>query len=254
MAGSRLPAWLPPMSRPPLLSSLSPSNRQRLTDRPMQLQKQHSNPIQVLMGDRWFGAGTSGSGKTTWGKHLIAGLFKLSSDAGLYVLDSKGDPKDFDGWPGIMEQAAPPRPMKRRDIQVWRPPRDDLAAYDAWFEGIREARRPAVVLVDELSTISDKSGEGVQGYQKLQKMGRSLGITTVTFSQELAGIDRRVIGQVTHFVRFGMMGEYDQRRANVLMGRGPKEPEPPDPYGFWYLRVDQKPYRPHYYQSWEKFF
>lgn len=184
----------------------------------------------------------------------MLGLSKVSPADPIYILDSKGDPKDFGGFRGIIEDDKPPRPLKGGGIQVWRPSFDNLMAYDEWFEAIREERRPAVVVVDELATISDKSGQAVQGFQKLQKMGRGLEITTVTFTQELAGIDRRIIGQVTHFVRFGLLQDYDRRRANVLMGRDPKAPEPPHKYGFWYLRMDQKPYHPHYYDGWQSFF
>jgi hypothetical protein len=199
--------------------------------------------------------GTSGSGKTTWAKQLIQHLFSLWPDMRVYVLDSKGDPRDFGSWRGIVEQDGPPRPLREPGgVQVWRPGFDDLRAYDEWFGGIRSARKPAIVLVDEVSSISDKGGEAVPEYQKLMKQGRGLEIMPLTLSQEMAGFDRRATGQATHFVRFGLLGDYDRRRANTLMGRGPKEEEPAHRYGFWYQRLDRRPYTPVYYESWRAFF
>lgn len=253
----KLPDWLPPLTNPPIQLPdwmTEPWRPQQIAE--PQTIRQRGQAIEANPGDRWFGLGTSGSGKTTWGKQLLKNLRPLWPSMNTYVIDSKGDPKDFGGWPGLIEQANPPKLLRRGagDIQIWRPPVNNLAAYDEYMQSIREAREPAIVLVDELASVSNKSGEAVEGYQLLQKQGRGPGITTVTFSQELAGIDSRTIKQCTHLVRFGLMGETEQRRANVMMGRKPKDDEPKHRYGFWYQRLDRRPYNPVYYENWRAFF
>lgn len=136
---------------------------------------------------------------------------------------------------------------------MWRPYRDDLSAYDDWFSAILHARRPAIVLVDELSSIS-KGRDAVDGYAKLVKQGRGLGITPITLSQEMSNIARQSTGQATHFCRFGLQREYDRRAANGMLGLEGKHPEPQHKYGFWYVRLDERPYTPTYYPSWRAFF
>lgn len=180
---------------------------------------------------------------------------KLWPDTPVYVLDSthKGD---FDDWDGLLEQDAPPAALRRPgDVQVWQPGSDNLEAYDAWFHNILERRRPAIVLVDELASISNKSGDAVLGYQKLQKQGRGHNMCMVSLSQEMAYIARQATNMATHFVRFGFQqGEYDAKKANRMIGRPEKAEEPPHEYGFWYARVNKRPIRPIYYESWEQFF
>lgn len=176
-------------------------------------------------------------------------------DAPLYVLDSthKGD---FDGWPGIVEQAAPPAPLRKAgDIQVWQPDSDNLAAYDQWFHGILERRKPAIVLVDELASISNKSGDAVLGYQKLQKQGRGHNMCVISLSQEMAYIARQSTNMATHFVRFGFQpGEYDSKKANRMIGRQATGEEPADEHGFWYALMTKRPIVPVYYSSFKRFF
>jgi hypothetical protein len=180
---------------------------------------------------------------------------RLWPDVPVYVLDSthKGD---FDEWPGAIEQDAPPPPLKRAgDVQIWQPGGDNLDAYDQWFHGILEHRKPAIVLVDELASVSNRAGDAVLGFQKIQKQGRGHNICVISLSQEMAYIARQATGMASHFVRFGFQAEeYDAKKANRMVGRAAKAEEPPDEHGFWYARVNKRPVTPVYFESLDSFF
>ena len=213
------------------------------------------NPLDIALSERWFLGGMTGSGKTTFAKQLLMEMRKLWPNPPLYVLDStnKGD---FDNWPGIVEQDKPPAPLRRPgDVQIWQPRGNDLGAYDAWFTSIVDVRKPAIVLVDELASISNRSGDAVQGYQLLQKQGRGHNICVISLSQEMAYIARQATNQASHFVRFGFQaGEYDAKKANRMVGRPPVAEEPPHEHGFWYARVNKRPVTPVYFDSFKTFF
>lgn len=247
----KLPEWLPPLPRM-ALQEQQPSIPQNL--RHQGAGRSGAPNLQVDLSQRWFGAGVTRAGKTTWAKRLIINLRGLF-EAPVYIVDSKGDIKDFGDWSGLVESDDPPRLLRdTRGVQVWRPPTNILGAYDEYFTKLLEARKPAIVLVDELASISQKDGTAVQGFQRLQKQGAGLEICTISLSQEMIGIDRRAPSQMTHFAMFGLDNTNDRRRANVLLGRDKDAPPPKDKHGFWHCRMDERPHRPFYYASWKEFF
>lgn len=196
----------------------------------------------------------TGTGKSTFAVHLAQELRRLYPTVGLYVLDSKGDPL-FARWPGFDSGEAPPPPLREPGgVQIWSPPWDDLAGYDAWLGGILKARRPAIVFVDELSSLGANRGAAfVTNFARVLKQGRALGISAIVLSQEAAYIPRQVANQATHAVVFRLQDEVDQRRAAKLLGL----PAPRDPareFAFHYRRLAPRPGITTEYPSYRAFF
>jgi hypothetical protein len=203
--------------------------------------------------DRWLILGTTGSGKTTFSKELLRRLSGAYPDVPVYILDSKAV-GDFQEWRrGLVTTSDVPHPI-RQGVQVWQPGVDNMAAYEEWFEGIRHAPGPAMVLVDEISSLVKRSGaDAPPAFQKLLKQGRALNKMVISCSQELPYVPRQIKTQATHVVRFRLVGEYDPRVANQLMGRETRAPEPRASHGFLYTRLDH-PGKVSEYHTYHDFF
>jgi len=189
-------------------------------------------------------------------KELLSRLRSAYPAARIYVLDTKqaGDFDSLDGY-RIDSQEAPDALRTPGALQIWQPPDDDLDEYDRWFKRILYARKPAIVKIDELSSIIDKRGEAPEYYKKLNKLGRALGILLISLSQEAAYIPRQTLGQVTHVVRFRLLDGYDVRKIDKLVGRAKEDHglDLPDSYGFIHRRIDRA--EPgHYYSDHKEFF
>lgn len=196
-------------------------------------------------------------GKTTFTRRLVSELRALYPAANTYVCDSKGA-GDFRTWPGHTDaERAPALPTGEGRYQVWTPPDDNLAEYDTWFQRILKRRTPAIVVIDELSSIGGKQGNDYPlGYRRLLKQGRGLHISVITLSQEYAGMPRQVAGQTTHLVRFRLLNRFDQRAADALLGRTSDAAgsEPDADHGFFYSRLDEQPRRVIAYEGHQQFF
>lgn len=146
---------------------------------------------------------------------------------------------DFLGWPGVIEQEEPPS-IITKGIQVWRPIIDSMANYESYFERILQQDGPAFIVVDETSSIANKRGESGVSFQRLLKQGRSKRKCFIGCAQETAYIPRQLVTQATHFVRFRLVGKFDPRMGNSLVGRDDKAEEPQNRWGFFYARSDNK--------------
>lgn len=196
--------------------------------------------VHLSLDDRWAIFGTIGSGKTTLARELVAALQKLYPMAATYILDSKGDGL-FDRDAGVWDNADPPPvPIEPGHQIIWKPGDDDVDAYSAWFEAILKARAPAIVFVDELSSLARTQRSYAEGYSKLIKQGRSLHQCVITLSQEVAGIPRVTRNQVMHLVRMRLQDDYDAAKLDRLLAGNPRpRREPSRKFGLWYRRLDR---------------
>lgn len=271
MAQLKLPSYIPPyperwprpwrslldlVSLEPATTTQGPDSMPipELPPEPLiELAPRSSNAIQVSISDRWLFLGMTGCGKTTAVQQLIRELRELYPEAATYVLDSKGDDK-FDGWAGLSESDEPPSiDLAPGEMQVWRPGVDNLRAYDEWLGAILKRRRPAIVNINELSSVAPKPDKTPDNLPRLLKQGRSLGICCIVESQEWAGVPRQVRNMATHLVRFGLNDEFDARQADRMLGRSERQ-EPKNTFGFFYSRVNKSPRRVTEYDDYREFF
>lgn len=212
--------------------------------------------IITSLEDRWGIWGTTGSGKTTLVKELLKRLQTAYPAARTYILDTKQS-GDFDDLDALrMPDEIPPDPLRTPGASmVWAPPDEDLEAFDRWFKKILHHRQPAILVVDELSTILNAAGQGPLYFNRLLKLGRSLGISVISVSQEAAYIPRNVLGQTTHVVRMRLLNEHDGKKLDKIIGRPADEHGKPisDRYGFYHRRTDT-PNAGHYYRKHQEFF
>ncbi len=217
---------------------------------------QRSQPrIRITLGEHIFVIGRTGTGKTTVIKRLLAelqtqlaprpqrlpwyrrllGQVARREGVALYILDNKQDPKDFGAWRGKVQSATAPGAI-RSGIQVWQPIDNDPAQFDQWFANILNARRRAIVFVDELSLIGGASGQNYPlHYSRILKTGRGHGISMVTASQAAAYIPRDTFGQATHLFAFMLKTKHDVRVISEEIGDDVSET--PDHHGFWYKNL-----------------
>lgn len=197
-----------------------------------------ANGIRYSLEDRWAVFGMTGSGKTVLTTELASTLARMFPQAGVNVLDSKGD-SSFTHDPEMLLQDTPPAPALPGERIVWRPPTDDLAAYDSWCESLLHSEWPAVVLIDELANLGRTSGGAsfVRGYHLLLKQGRDGKKCVISCTQEAAFIPRNTTGQTTHVIRMHLNQPSDEQRLDRLIHGEPTRRPPEHQYGFWYKRV-----------------
>lgn len=210
-----------------------------------------TRPIQIKLGDHYAIVGATGTGKT----HLNDRLIRLIAGATrgflpIYILDSKcpmarPDKSDFKSYfraKGIGKrhtgQKVPPviRPRGRDFVQVWTPEEDDLDMYDSWFKQIYQEGAPALVVVDELSSVTTEQGKGTRYFNILLKQGRGLEISMDNLTQSPAHVPQSLLRQAMHVLRFRLNDEYDSGKLTKAMGRKVTE-EPAHEHGFWYRNV-----------------
>lgn len=204
----------------------------------------------------------TGSGKTTWARKLLQSLRSFYPQVPVYILDSKQS-GDFTGWPGAVWTREAPGPIAY-GMQIWQPPFDDVEQINQWLGNIHRRRAPAIILLDELSSLAKGTSASRAtypvNYATLMKQGRALGQCVISLTQEAAYIPRQTMNQSTHLVRFMLLDDYDTRKIDQKLGRvkrGQRVEEdlnPRDPHGFFYARIDKLPLRCFYYPSYHLFF
>jgi len=213
--------------------------------------------IVTSLEDQWAVVGVRRSGKSTWARNLLLNLQDSYPAMRTYILDSSND-KDFRSFPGThLETEEAPDPMYRPGgVQVWRPPIDDIEEYDQWLIKILRAEQPAIVLIDELSSLGGMTGRSFpRGYFLLSKQGGKHGISLISCTQEASYIPRVTLGQTTHLVRFRLINRHDSKKVDEILRRPEKDwgKDPPHKYGFFHRRTDQDG-PGHYYQNHQEFF
>ncbi len=198
--------------------------------------------LRVSLSHQWAIVGTKGSGKTTFARLLLRRAQELWPHVSIYVLDSKVS-GDFAGWPGLRTGDAAPGIIGGADggVQVWQPDLGDLGQYDEWMRKIlrgHDRNRPAIVLIDELSSVAPNRERYPAGLDLLMKQGRGKAIAIIALTQNAVNIPPNVLGQTTHVARFRLNSDTDARRVDGLLWRDGRIREPDDRFGFCYKRLD----------------
>jgi hypothetical protein len=159
-------------------------------------------------------------------------------------------------------QEPPPPLVGRGRVQIWQPPDEDDADYETWLEGIKSADGPAILLVDELSSMGRNSYNSYPAaFARLLKQGRSLKKCVITLTQEAAQIPRQVSKQTTHVVAFSLSRDDEHAIAQLcklcsfpVPRRGDAHPLPRERYGFFYRRLQPQPGPVEEYRDFQEFF
>lgn len=219
----------------------------------------------LALGDSLTLLGLRRTGKTTLAKELLRTYRRLYPTVPLYILDSKRG-GEFRGWRGAVWGNSAPNPL-RFGTQIWQPTLTERDEVNEWLKRIYAARRPCIILIDELSTLAgeDRPSPTAQDfpryYRIIQKLGAQLGITLLSLTQEAAYIPRETTGQMTHFFRFRLQNGLDAAKADRILGRrdsadgsGDGGGEPPDKHGFYYAHMAESPVRAWYYPDLDAWF
>lgn len=221
--------------------------------------------IIIKLGDAWAVIGARGSGKTWFNRYLLSEHARLTNfSVPIYILDSKLAPEggDFKRFYqrdiGRVHQGNTiPKTFQPRDgkpFLVWRPESDDLDLYGEWLDRILSTRLPAVINIDEISSLMIHNKYPAV-YDKMLKQCRGLYQSLITASQSPSYIPPSLIRQTTHILRFRLNDEYDVTKLSKLLGRAAIE-EPEHDHGFYY-RWCEKPMRKSptvYYENMQEFF
>jgi DNA helicase HerA-like ATPase len=226
--------------------------------------------IQIQVGDRWAIIGGTGSGKTTFDKYLLKFYYAAGLRARrlfpIYILDTKisGDFAEFHHksvghYHFGNEVPKLINPMKDgRPFLVWQPEEDDIDMYDAFLKQVYQARQPAIVLIDELGSLTNANATKFPRYYDiLLKQGRGLHIGMISNTQSPAYIPPNLIRQTTHLLRFRLNDQYDAKKLAKQLGREyGEEWEPEHEHGFVYRNCTKprKSSPPIYYKDLQEFF
>lgn len=215
------------------------------------------NELGIYLGEHIGVVGATGTGKTVFTcDGLLRYLTFQYPEVPRYVLDSTGDP-DMDRLiPNSLHVDGNHHPDLLRNSArtlIWTPNNSKIPReYNTWFDQLNDSRRPAIVVLDEIASITK---EALDGLETLFKQLRKHGGTVIAETQEIAKVDTTVFRQLTHFFQFTISPEqYDTTMARKYL-MIPKEEyeQPKSQYGFHYRRLRGN-YQSVEYQDMQHFF
>jgi hypothetical protein len=124
--------------------------------------------------------------------------------------------------------------------QVWVPDTDNLDEYNKWMLKILQARKPAIILIDEIASLTGNSKQVkvLEGHMKLLKQGRKHGMTVINETQELARVPLVMFRQMEYYIQFRINNDIHEMTASRRYLDMSKEEykQPSAPYGFYLKR------------------
>lgn len=187
-------------------------------------------------GQHWVLVGKTGSGKTFFVRQLLARMHKSWPRTPILIVDSKRY-DDFSEYRRYYHDSDD-LPDSIPPLLVWRPTIDTPDMYEKAFARVLALRTPRLVVIDELSMIGGKDGQSYPvSFQRLMKVGRTLGITMIVLTQELANGPRQIIGQATHGLLFHMQNPYDVQKFWRSLAGDIAQIQPKTVHGFWYINT-----------------
>lgn len=200
--------------------------------------------VEVSIGDRWAILGGTGSGKTTLCKSILWDIVnKTNHSIPVYLLDSKisGDFKEmYRRGSGKLYTGneLPPihEPRKFGAFQVWQPLEDDKELYNEYFKQIYETRQPAIVFVDEMSSVTGITGTPPRYMDILLKQGRGLNIGFFGISQSSGYLPFSFLRQTTHLIKMRLDSSKDAKKLEDYLGKD-AHLAPLHEHGFYYRNI-----------------
>lgn len=201
--------------------------------------------------------GGTGSGKTFLMREFLKLLaIGTQSRIPINIIDSKMM-GDFDSLSrkgiGTIYRGNQLPPVENKDgspFIIWQPLEDDMENYNQYFKQIYDSRKPCIVFIDELSSITGRTGIAPRYYSILLKQGRGMKISVITLSQMARLVPLELLSQLMHIIIMNLNSERDKKKLVDLVGDMAKI-EIKDQHGFIYRDVS-KPIRsspPHYYEN-----
>jgi len=169
--------------------------------------------------------GTTGSGKSTLGAHLISrSPFHLRPQ---FVIDYKHE-EIFAKLQRIREIDVNDRLPNDPGLYVVRPRPDQQEEVERWLERLWN-KGNAGLYIDEGYLVPDKAW-----LRNVLAQGRSLGITVITTSQRPVDVSRSVFTEATYVSVFRLNDRKDVQRVAEFTPPGMMERRLPDFHSFWY--------------------
>jgi len=198
------------------------------------------NKLGLALGDHWGIVGMTGSGKTHFATDLLEYYRTHFPHVRRYVLDSTEDGMDrLHAKIDVRGNRIPDVLKNATYTQVWTPDTDVPDAYSRYLENILYDRKPAIVFIDEIASLTKgKNVDPPDGYTLIMKQGRKHGITVMSLTQEIAHVPQTLFKQMTHFALFRINNEtYDMTMARKYLGLDKDQfKHPESKWGFKYKR------------------
>jgi len=206
------------------------------------------NSLALKLGQHWSVVGKTGSGKTRFALGLLEYYRRQFPHVPRFVLNSTDDempeihaPREYRG------NHPPDVSFDPTYTTVWIPDTDDLEAYSIWLLKILYARKPAIVLLDEIASLTGYSVQvGIlEGHFKLLKQGRKKGVVVINETQELSRVPLVMFRQMEYFAQFRLNNDVNEMASARRYLEVDKKDyhQPLAPFGFHLKRTGNFPSR-----------
>jgi hypothetical protein len=199
------------------------------------------NDLRIYLGEQIGIVGATGTGKTVFTcRGLLKYMQKHYPEVPRYIVDSTADPDMDKLVPNNLHVEGNKAPDLLRESSrtlIWTPDNSKIPSeYNRWFNRINDSRKPAIVVIDEIASMTK---EALEGLETLFKQLRKHGGTVIGETQEIAKVDTTFFRQLTHFFQFTISPEpYDLNMARKYLAISKEEYEQPsNKYGFHYRRT-----------------
>lgn len=186
--------------------------------------------------ERMLIVGTTGCGKTTLARHLLA----ASTYGCILVIDPKctyGGPNGEDGYK-LIRRPGDLKRMRKLDTRIqFRPDEKHSTVWD-YDEVYRWAyrRHDVMVYTDETFAVMHHS-YSPEGLRACVTQGRELNVGMIFASQRPSGIDLRILTEAEVFAMFELRHRKDKTRMAEFVGEEVMQPVPR--FAFWYYRMGE---------------
>jgi hypothetical protein len=197
-----------------------------------------ANSLNVHLGEHWGIVSSTGGGKTVFTtRGLLEYLRRQYPEVKRYVLDSTDDPnmENLVHNPLVVVGDDVPDLLKSSTYtQIWKPDHSKIPTrYMQWFERFNDSREPAIIVIDEIASITQR---GLQSLETLFKQMRKHDGIVIGESQRMARFSNDIVSQLTHFVQMFINPDpYDLMKAREYLWMSKEEQRPPlNQYGLFY--------------------